>query len=62
LSQFGECRLDPFKSTPPSIADKKCRQFQGPSHWYGYIKEPYVTLIQTIVNPPAAVVRAGFLL
>jgi hypothetical protein len=30
--------------------------------WYGYIKEPYATLIEPTVNLPAAVVRAGFLL
>jgi hypothetical protein len=28
--------------------------------WYGYIKEPFVTLIQATLNPPAAVARAGF--
>ena len=29
---------------------------------YGYIKEPYATLVEATVNPPAAAVRAGFLL
>jgi hypothetical protein len=30
--------------------------------WYGYVKDPYVTLLQATVNPPAAAVRAGFML
>jgi hypothetical protein len=28
--------------------------------WYGYIKEPYVTLIQATLNLPGALVRGGF--
>ncbi len=28
--------------------------------WYGYIREPYIILIQAAVNLPAAVVRAIF--
>lgn len=28
--------------------------------WYGYIKEPYITLIQATVNLPSAIVRAVF--
>jgi hypothetical protein len=29
--------------------------------WYGYIKEPYVTLIKATASPAEAAVRAGFL-
>jgi hypothetical protein len=30
--------------------------------WQGYVKEPYFTLIQVSINPPAALGYAGFLL